>query len=402
MKKIVLVLSAMLLLLTAAMIVTPSTAFAGVPMQEDDVEDADLATASAKADLVQDGRAVVSARGNHFVVDSVPPLGGGNEERNPMDLLLASLSTCGLFVYEAAASEMDIPLDSIAVTVEADFAPKGLVDGSVNPRVRAFRALGEMEGPSEEQAAAMADDWRARCPIYTTLERAAPIDIIHVGMDDLGAVLEVDFEYSFADAAELEAEVGPMADTYAELPGLRWKIWIINEEEKRFGAVYLFEDAEARTAYRESELAASVAAHPALSDPHVVTYEVMGDESLVTRAPVTSMFTNSGDGIGAMLQVDFDYNVSTDEYIAEVSPMADQFAAVDGLRWKTWILNDDEERAGAVYFFDSPEARAAYLDSELAAAVAGHPALSDFRVVPFDVMTEPSMATYAPIGMVSE
>ena len=68
-----------------------------------------------------------------------------------------------------------------------------------------------------------------------------------------------------------------------------------------------------------------------------MTYDVMGDESLVTRGPVTSMFANSGDGIGAMLQVDFDYNVTTDEYIAEVSPMAEQFAAVDGLRWKTWI-----------------------------------------------------------------
>ena len=59
---------------------------------------------------------------------------------------------------------------------------------------------------------------------------------------------------ALTDAAELEAEVGPMAEIYAELPGLRWKIWIIDEDEKRFGAVYLFEDAEARTAYLESEL----------------------------------------------------------------------------------------------------------------------------------------------------
>ena len=128
----------------------------------------------------------------------------------------------------------------------------------------------------------------------------------------------------------------------------------------------------------------------------------MGDESLITRAPVTSMVANKGDGIGAMLQVDFDYNVSTEEYIAAVSPMAEQFAAVEGLRWKTWILNEDERRAGAVYFFDSPEARAAFLESELAAAVGAHPALSDFRLASFDVLAEPSRVTRGPIGEISE
>jgi hypothetical protein len=113
------------------------------------------------------------------------------------------------------------------------------------------------------------------------------------------------------------------------------------------------------------------------------------------------MFANSGEGIGSMLQVDFDYNVPTEDYIADVSAMAEDFAAVDGLRWKTWILNEDEQRAGAVYFFDSPEARAAFLEGDLAAAVVTHPALSDFRVAPFDVLAVPSMATHGPIGMVS-
>ena len=47
----------------------------------------------------------VHARGNHFVVDSVPPLGGPNEERNPLDLMFGSLATCGLFVFEAGAAE---------------------------------------------------------------------------------------------------------------------------------------------------------------------------------------------------------------------------------------------------------------------------------------------------------
>jgi hypothetical protein len=64
---------------------------------------------------------------------------------------------------------------------------------------------------------------------------------------------------------------------------------------------------------------------------------------------------------------------TVDEYIAAVSPMAKQWDAVPGLIWKTWTLNADTERAGAVCLFESAEARQAYLDSDLAAAVANHP-----------------------------
>ncbi len=48
-----------------------------------------LATAMASTQLTnQPGRAIVSARGNHFIVDSVPPLEGPNEELNPLDMML--------------------------------------------------------------------------------------------------------------------------------------------------------------------------------------------------------------------------------------------------------------------------------------------------------------------------
>ena len=140
-----------------------------------------LATASAVARLSnQPGRAIVTARGNHFVVDSVPPLGGPNEERNPLDLALGALGTCGTFIYETAAQEMDIPLTGIAATVEGDLNPQGVKDGSVNPRIQAFRVQMELSGASAEQAEKLAEEFQARCPIYTTLSRSAPIEIQNV------------------------------------------------------------------------------------------------------------------------------------------------------------------------------------------------------------------------------
>ena len=138
-----------------------------------------LNTAKLTAQLSnQPGRAIVSARGNHFVIDSVPPLEGPNEERNPLDLILGSLATCGTFIFESAAQEMDIPLTGISTLVEGDFDPRGVGSmGSVDPRIQAFRVIIEAEGIDEAQAEQLTEQFQQRCPIYTTLQHAAPIEI---------------------------------------------------------------------------------------------------------------------------------------------------------------------------------------------------------------------------------
>jgi uncharacterized OsmC-like protein len=125
----------------------------------------------------QPGRALVTARGNHFVVDSIPPLGGPNEERNPMDLLLGSLATCGSFIYEKAAQEMGIPLIGVSAAVEADFDPRGIRNSEFDPRIQALRVTMSAEGASAEQAEQLAQAFQARCPVFTTLVRAAPITL---------------------------------------------------------------------------------------------------------------------------------------------------------------------------------------------------------------------------------
>lgn len=139
-----------------------------------------LNTAKLSAQLSnQPGRAIVSARGNHFVIDSVPPLEGPNEERNPLDLMLGSLATCGTFIFERSAQEMSVPLTEITTYVEGDFDPRGVAsqEESINPRIQAFRVNIETEGIDDGQADAMTEEFQQRCPIYTTLERAAPVEI---------------------------------------------------------------------------------------------------------------------------------------------------------------------------------------------------------------------------------
>ena len=125
----------------------------------------------------QPGRALVTARGNHFVVDSIPPLGGPNEERNPMDLLLGALATCGNFVYEKAAQELSIPLTGTSAAIEADYDPRGIKDGSSSPHIQALRVTTTANGANTEQAKQLAQAFQKRCPVFTTLVRAAPITL---------------------------------------------------------------------------------------------------------------------------------------------------------------------------------------------------------------------------------
>jgi len=137
-----------------------------------------LATASVTSRLSNlPGRAIVTARGHHFVVDSPPPLGGPNEEINPIDLLLSALATCGTFVCEKAAQEMSVLLDRVTITVAGDFDPRGVCGEPIDPRIQALRVRLAISGPTQAQAEALVAAFQTRCPVYTTLSRFTPITV---------------------------------------------------------------------------------------------------------------------------------------------------------------------------------------------------------------------------------
>jgi putative redox protein len=137
-----------------------------------------LATSLASSQLSNvAGRAIVTARGHHFIVDSPAPLGGPNEELNPIDVLLGALATCGTFVCETAAQEKGIAVDRIAVSVSGDFDPRGVCGDPVDPSIQALRIRLSLSGPQQEEAEELANEFRKRCPVYGTLAKAAPIEM---------------------------------------------------------------------------------------------------------------------------------------------------------------------------------------------------------------------------------
>jgi hypothetical protein len=69
--------------------------------------------------------------------------------------------------------------------------------------------------------------------------------------------------------------------------GCLWKIWLISEEKKEAGAVYLFRDEESLENFKASSLVASVLSHPALSNFDLRDRDILTDASRVTRAPLS-------------------------------------------------------------------------------------------------------------------
>ncbi|MBT8378422.1 MAG: YdhR family protein [Ignavibacteria bacterium] len=98
-----------------------------------------------------------------------------------------------------------------------------------------------------------------------------------------------------------------------------------------------------------------------------------------------------------LLQVNFDFSVSKEEYQEAVAPLADKFAELPGLRWKVWILNSENSEAGGIYMFENQASVDEYLAGPLAKIVTTHPALSNFSIKQFAIMEDVTKITRGPI-----
>ena len=137
-----------------------------------------LATIKVAAQSTElDGRTLATARNHHFIIDAPPPLGGPNEELNPIELLMTSLATCAVLVSEKVAAEMDLPLSRARASAEGDLDPRGVKGEAIDPRIQVFRVQLELTGVSQAQGNQLLAAVKTRCPIYTTLARAAPIEV---------------------------------------------------------------------------------------------------------------------------------------------------------------------------------------------------------------------------------
>ena len=98
-------------------------------------------------------------------------------------------------------------------------------------------------------------------------------------------LLQINFKFNVSPA-ELAEAFGPLAEPIAKVPGLRWKIWSLNEATSEFAGIYLFDDADSVQVYLEGPIIAEVSKHPALSDISAKQFGVIDEFTAITRGPV--------------------------------------------------------------------------------------------------------------------
>jgi len=98
-------------------------------------------------------------------------------------------------------------------------------------------------------------------------------------------ILQINFKFHVS-RVEYETAVAPLANSIANVPGLLWKVWLINETEQEAGGIHLFEDSNTLDAYLNSTIVATIVSNPILTDFSVKQFESMSAQSKVTRGPL--------------------------------------------------------------------------------------------------------------------
>lgn len=97
-----------------------------------------------------------------------------------------------------------------------------------------------------------------------------------------------------------------------------------------------------------------------------------------------------------ILQINFNFNLSSDDYKQAVNGIAEKFAALPGLQWKIWLYNEESKEAGGIYQFADKAAVEAFMQSELFLGSATNPYFTNFSVKQFGTLVDTGVITRAP------
>lgn len=86
---------------------------------------------------------------------------------------------------------------------------------------------------------------------------------------------------------EYERAIATLAQAMADVAGLEWKIWLLNESTHEAGGICLFENEDAANAFLHGPLVAQVTSAPSITEFHTMQLDVLRTLTLITRGPIT-------------------------------------------------------------------------------------------------------------------
>ena len=104
-------------------------------------------------------------------------------------------------------------------------------------------------------------------------------------------ILQINLRFNLS-VADLEKEFATAASHIAGVPGLKWKIFGMNEERSEGAGIYLFKDDDSLKSYVEGPIVAGLKANKAFSDITLKYFDVVEKATAVTRGPVKATMTS--------------------------------------------------------------------------------------------------------------
>ena len=98
-------------------------------------------------------------------------------------------------------------------------------------------------------------------------------------------ILQINYQFT-SSVADFTKLVTPNAEFIAAVPGLVWKIWLLNAADREAGGIYLFESREAAQAFANSDAIKGFASHPTIANLHAKIFAPDEALSKITRAPL--------------------------------------------------------------------------------------------------------------------
>ena len=125
--------------------------------------------------------------------------------------------------------------------------------------------------------------------VFTSKVQPKPL---HVAKErKMKKILQITFKYKEKTPQFMQAfqQIAPHYTPNGDIKGLKWKIWMDNEEEKTAGGIYLFEDAASVRAYLTGEIIGSMkskAPSIGVSDLQTKVFDIMPELTKISGGPV--------------------------------------------------------------------------------------------------------------------
>ena len=103
-------------------------------------------------------------------------------------------------------------------------------------------------------------------------------------------ILQINFKLN-VPSAEYRKIVESVVQAIADVPGLVWKVWLLNEQESEAGGIYLFQDEQSLAAYLSGPIISQIKSLPQLREISAKRYETVPELTVVTRGPVPELVT---------------------------------------------------------------------------------------------------------------